>query len=168
MTTHAYLFEAKSIQNYILDSGRMRDLIGASELVDSLTEQLLDDALLALQYQPEDPIRFSRRAGGALYAFSTQRDKLDRFAALWSLLVAQYAPGLTFDVGRSTGECADAASAFDSARDDLRQNASRVRNTLPVTAPIVERSRRTGNAGCKRERDRDTACCGASRRKVAY
>lgn len=29
----AYAFEAHAIQRYILDSGRLRDMIGASELV---------------------------------------------------------------------------------------------------------------------------------------
>ena len=154
MTMYAYLFEAKSIQNYILDSGRMRDLIGASELVDSLTEELLPDALTHLGYEQENPIRFSRRAGGALYAFCENKNALDRFAALWSLLVAQYAPGLVFDVGHSEGN--DAKSAFDKARESLRENTSRVRPNLPVAAPIAERSRRTGNPGTKFEVEQDT------------
>lgn len=143
MTTYAYLFEAKSIQSYILDSGRMRDLVGASELVDSLTENLLRETLNALGFEKEEPICFSRRAGGALYAFAEDKAKLDDFAALWSLAVAQYAPGMNFDVGR--GEGPDAHEAFNDARTAIREDASRIRPNLPVTAPIAERSRRTGN-----------------------
>lgn len=151
MTTHAYLFEAKSIQSYILDSGRMRDLIGASELVDSLTETLLREVLRALQYSEEDPIRFSRRAGGALYAFCDDKTKLDDFAELWSLAVAQYAAGMSFDVGRGEGD--DANAAFSAARKAIREDASRPRPNLPVTAPIAERSRRTGNPGVAKDTD---------------
>lgn len=165
MKTNAFLFEAKAIQSYILDSGRMRDLIGASELVDALTSELLPVALSALGYGEEDPIRFSRRAGGALYAFAgdKHKDKLDRFAALWSLLVPQFAPGLAFDVGRGAGE--DAAGAFDAARDALREDASRVYPALPVTAPITERSRRTGNPGVTTDDDGATLDLPTTRKK---
>jgi hypothetical protein len=151
MTVYAYLFEAKAIQSFILDSGKLRDLIGASELVDSLTEELLPVALRALEYQDEDPIRFSRRAGGALYAFADDKDALDRFTALWSLLMGQYAPELSFDVGRGDGD--DAAKAIANARLALRGNTSRVRPALPVTAPITARSRRTGKPGVDREKE---------------
>ena len=37
MSVQALLFEAKSIQEYLFPSGRLKESIGASELVDSLT-----------------------------------------------------------------------------------------------------------------------------------
>lgn len=154
MTTYAYLFEAKSIQGYILDSGRMRDLIGASELVDSLTRILLPDAVTALGFEEEFPLRFSRRAGGAIYAFSSDQAAVDRFTALWSLLVSQYAPGMSFDTGRGEGD--DAARAFDKARKALGEDTSRARPLLPATAPITKRSARTGNPGVAMEYDKNT------------
>lgn len=39
MTYHAVLFELNSIQSWIADSGRLRDLIGGSELIDLMTNQ---------------------------------------------------------------------------------------------------------------------------------
>lgn len=166
MTIYAYLFEAKFIQNYILDSGRMRDLIGASELVDSLTEILLPETLKSLQFKDEVPIRFSRRAGGALYAFCEDKTKLDDFAALWSLLVAQYAPGMSFDVGRGEGHDADAA--FTAAREAIREDTSRVRPSLPVTAPIAERSRRTGNPAVANDKKDGAGMDRPTQRKKAF
>ncbi len=145
MSIHAYLFEAKSIQTYILESGRMRDLIGASEMVDALTSDLLPDALHTLGFQDDGPVRFSRRAGGALYAFANDIEPLERFATLWSLLVQQFSPGLSFDAARGTGS--DEAAAFEAARAALLADASRFRPVLPITAPITQRSSRTGQPG---------------------
>jgi hypothetical protein len=166
MSTYAYLFEAKSIQSYILDSGRMRDLIGASELVDSLTTELLPDALKALAYQDESPIEFSRRAGGAIYAFTDDKAALDRFAALWSLLISQYAPGMSFDVGRGVGDAT--ATAFAAARDAVGADASRARPALPVTAPITQRSARTGNPGVDFDSKDNTSIDRPTQRKKRF
>lgn len=144
MTHHAYLFEAKSIQRYILDSGKLRDLVGASELIDSLCAEkgLLDDTLRELEIH--SVVEFSRRAGGAFYAFSEEEAALDRLATLWPLVVQQYAPGLEFDIGRGQGE--SDRTAFDAAMDDLHQDRSRPRVDLPQPGPRVQRSRRTGRA----------------------
>lgn len=140
MDHHCYLFEAKSIQNWILDSGKLRDLVGASELIDSLCGAPLDDALSALNIR--DQLQFSRRAGGAFYAFSTQPDALDQLAALWPLVVQQYAPGLSFDHGRGHG--ANPLEAFNHAREALRADHARNRVSLPQAGPRSHRSQRTG------------------------
>ena len=36
MSQFAYLFQAKGIQRYILEGGKLKDMVGASELVDRL------------------------------------------------------------------------------------------------------------------------------------
>lgn len=141
MKHHAYLFEAKSIQAYLLESGRLRDLVGGSELVQSLTGDLLD-AVLG-EVDPDNTLRFSRRAGGAFYAFSETPERLDALMMLWSLVVQQSAPGMQFDHARGVGETA--LSAFDDARRRLRANSSVVLTTRPLAAPMTLRSQRTGH-----------------------
>ncbi len=145
---HCLVFEVKSIQAFIFASGRLRDAIGGSELIDLLTNEdkeqsennLLDAVLVASQTQQQ--INFSRRAGGAFYAFSDDAAALDRFAALWSLALQHWAPGLGFIFGRGEGE--HPHSAFDQARKDAQAQSSRERDLLPVVSPLAERSRRTG------------------------
>jgi len=143
MSYHACLFEAKSIQSYLFSSGRMPDVIGASELLDSLTGPLLDAALSALRLVEGTDILFSRRAGGAFHAYADEAS-ITQFHALWTLLVQQYAPGLAYDI--ALGEGATALDAFDAARQALRADTSRHRPRLPAAAPIVDRHRRTGQA----------------------
>lgn len=140
-------FEVKSIQAFIFASGRLRDVIGASELIDLLTNEqaqdnLLDDVLVASQAHGH--IEFSRRAGGAFYAFSRTAEPLDRFARLWTLAVQQQAPGLEFVLGRGTG--ATYLEAFNCAQRGARARSSRERGTYPLASPIAQRSRRTGRA----------------------
>lgn len=140
MIHHAYLFEAKSIQSYLLASGRLRDLVGGSDLIEGLTAQRLDQVLA--EVDPEQSIRFSRRAGGAFYAFSETSDRIESLMMLWSLVVQQIAPGLQFDHALGKGETA--LDAFDHARQRLRNNSSEAVVMRPLAAPVAMRSQRTG------------------------
>ena len=80
---HVYLFEAKSIQAYIFKSGKLKDLIAASErldrLVDDTAHSTLSHVLEAAQLKSNlldsqaqvqgEVIGFTRCKGGAFYAF---------------------------------------------------------------------------------------------------
>lgn len=142
MTCHACLFEAKSIQDYILRSGRLRHIVGASELIDSLTADLLDDVLAALGLTEEKDIRFSRRAGGAVYLFSSRQEARDSFRDLWSLVVRQYAPGLEFVIAQ--GEGATDYAAYQQALEGLQATRNRQPPTLPSGGPVTRYAPRTG------------------------
>ena len=98
MSYQFLLFEAKSIQSYLLEANKVKQLIGASALVDNLMEGFLDSVLetFDLNKDSRSDIHFIRRAGGAFYAWTYQADKLKPFVELWPLLIAQYAPGLKF------------------------------------------------------------------------
>ncbi|MFP4147438.1 MAG: Cas10/Cmr2 second palm domain-containing protein [Halorhodospira sp.] len=142
MTWNAWLFEAKSIQEYLFASGRLRDIIGGSELVESLTGELLDDVLEAAQVG--EAITFSRRAGGAIYALSEREEAIHRLRDLCSLAVQQHAPGLRFE--SATGKGDTPLAAFDEARRELQGPGGRLRPQRPATPPVAARSRRTGGA----------------------
>jgi len=151
---YALLFELGSIQEYLFISGRLRDVSGASEMLDRLTNAKADDNLLDAVCQalgvkirvdgaPEaGEITFSRRSGGAFYAFSQDAGMLTRLRGLWTLALQQVAPYLSYNLGKGGGD--DPAEAFQAARKALRADASRLRPALPLAAPVAERSRRTG------------------------
>lgn len=100
MSVHALLFEAKSIQRRLTHSGRLRDVSGASEQVDSYTTGLVEAAPRSLGLKEGRDLRFSRRRGGVFYALSDDADVPARPAALWTLLVQQYASGFGLRVMR--------------------------------------------------------------------
>lgn len=152
MPSHALLFAAEHIQSFISSSGLLRDLAGASELLENLWGEVLDQCIHCID--PENiNLRFSRRAGGAFYVFADQSEVLDRLQQLWSLVVQQYTPGLEFSMVR--GSSADDENvdnlnldylAFTQAMKKMRAAQSRSIPKLPPAASFVSRARRTGNA----------------------
>ncbi len=100
-THHAYLFEAKGIGRYILTSGKMRDLIGASDLVANLASSSGDDLIAEVLNEAFPPtyteklnFKFSRRSGGSFCTHSTSEPDLKRFSHFWRLKVMRKHPGL--------------------------------------------------------------------------
>jgi hypothetical protein len=145
----AYLFEAKGIQRFILDGGKLRNIVGASEIVESLcradANDLLQDVLKATELEGE----FARRAGGAFHLILEDTDdKFHRFRALWTLAVSQAAPGLEFYDRIGTG--GNAAQALIDARAQPEQRRNGVADLLPIAGPLVRRSSRTGAAAIER------------------
>lgn len=92
----AYLFECKGIQRYIFGSGRLRQVIGASDLVAGIArsdgEDMLSPVFEAVGI--ENPV-MSRRAGAAFCAHADE-EALARFRRLWRLVVGVAYPGLEF------------------------------------------------------------------------
>lgn len=150
MSWHCLLFEANSIQSWVFGSGRLRHIVGGSRIISGLTAELLDSVLHGLGMEAERDVRFSRRAGGAFYAFSQKPDALADLAKCWPLFVERYAPGLSFSMG--TGEAETAMGAFSSARADLQQQGQRPWPSLPQATPLMERAPRTGRAAVARHR----------------
>ncbi|MEA5446010.1 hypothetical protein VCB98_09285 [Gammaproteobacteria bacterium AB-CW1] len=151
MTWYAYLFEAKSIQAWLTETGRLRDLVGGSELLDDLTSGPLETALESLGLEIGDPdnvqqdgkIYFSRRAGGAFYAFSQNREGMDQFAALWPTVVIHRLPGLNFRTARAEHP-ESAYEAYLAARRNMSGADPSPVMDLPLGSPLAERTQRTG------------------------
>lgn len=141
MTAYACLFEAKSIQDYILRSGRLRHVVGASELLDALTPTLLDAVIDGLGVD-RSTLRFSRRAGGAVYLFTNSLESRDAFRDLWALAVRQYAPGLEFIL--ATGDGQSDYAAFQIASKAVQGARNRQPPQLPAGTPVTRYAPRTG------------------------
>lgn len=147
------LFEAESIQAYLHGSNRMRDAVGASQIVDSLCgtidagldgDDLLSRVLRAIQVPAQGGVRFSRRGGGAFIAFFADADLRDRFRALWALALEREAPGLAWSDAQ-----AQACSDWQAARAGmlaLREARLWRAPELPELGPMVLRSSHTGAA----------------------
>ena len=145
---HAYLFETRGIQRFLFSSGRLRDMLGGSELLDYLCADggLLDQTLQQLDLTP----RVARKAGGAFYLLFTDRAQAERLRATWRLACARWIPGV---------EQVDALASAETAREAitkgleiLREARNRMTADLPRPGPLSERSARTGLAAVKRDR----------------
>jgi hypothetical protein len=150
----AYLFEARSIQGYILDGGRLADQVAASNLVDALCREPLQAALEVLDltdisHEERHPaaaeVIFPRRAGGAFYAVlggDDARPRAERLRDLWGMAAANFCPGLEFVHALAAG--ADPLAAITAGVQRLAQWRSLPPTRFPETAPLVRRSPRTG------------------------
>ena len=156
-STWCWAFEARSIQDYLFETGRLADAVGASLLVDRLTGDLADDGAdsdlltrVLRAARVEGQLRFSRRAGGSFIALAPDREPLVRARLLWHAALYANAPGLLWSDGLAAG-----ANAQDAARAALAQ--AQVRGQfdpprLPEATPAQERVPRTGQPAERRAR----------------
>ena len=91
-----YRYESTSIQNYILQTNRLREIKGGSALIERLP-RLFDKALIALQASLNctEPKNLIAAAGGGTARFEEKEAVLE-FAKYWPMLLSQYVPGMQF------------------------------------------------------------------------
>lgn len=95
LTHYAYMFEAKGIQRYIFASGKLRDVVGASDLVAGLASSNANDSDEIGRFWP-DVASYSRRAGGAFCIHSQNKQDLVLLRAKWRYHILTQLPGLEF------------------------------------------------------------------------
>lgn len=156
MTCHAYLFEARSIQHYILASGRLAEMVGASKIIDGLTAETLDAALATLGLREASDtaaldtgrVAFSRREGGVFVALLSNEATASRLRALWTLVVQNVAPGLEWVDAQTSG--ATFREAVEAGYLALARRRNQPTASLPETTPCMRVAQRTGEAAVKR------------------
>ena len=147
---YAYLFETRGIQRFLFATGKLKDMLEGSELIDYICADhgLLDETLDSLNLT--DKVTSPRKAGGVFYLVFDKQSDVQSFQNTWRLLMSQWLP---------TVEQVDVISKADSAKEainkgirQLAQQRNIISATLPNASPITERSPRTGQAVVIRER----------------
>lgn len=116
-----YLCEVKGLQPFIFESGKLKEIVGASELLAALTDAgdgapaLLDEVLRIVGSRA---LQFMRRAGGAVYTASADLAALARFRQLWALALRVNLPGV--EIVQGYGEDEDFSQAMNLARQQLQ------------------------------------------------
>lgn len=153
---HVYLFEAKSIQAYILRSGKLKDLIAASERLDRLVDDVphstlnrvldaakLDSNLLDANKQlTASTIGFTRCKGGAFYTFCETAEPLKQLRSLWTLTVQQLFPGLEFTDALTSAT--DLAEAMVKGHELMAQSRNTPVVKFPLASAVCANSQRSG------------------------
>ncbi len=158
----AYLFEARSIQSYILDGGRLADQVAASNLVDALCRDPLKAALEVLglhdvslegRLPGDGEVTFPRCAGGAFYSVFGGDDahqNANRLRNLWGIAAAAYCPGLEFVHALADGD--SPMDAVTQGTVKLVQARNRPPAQFPETPPLARRAPRTGRPAILNDR----------------
>lgn len=153
-----YLFEAKSIQQYLFESGKLKDAIAASErldrLIDSTDNSLLyqvisnaninTDLLDCNKVEQPELVRFLRCKGGAFYAYCQHQAPLYALRSLWTLTIQQLFPSLEFIDALESD--IDLPSVMKKGREKLSSDRNLPNIKFPIAASICDNYHRTGRA----------------------
>lgn len=162
MSRFVYAFELRGIQDYLFNTGRLKDMIYASELIDYVFSQPLDEALLAVGADPNRPQ--PRRAGGAAYLVMDSLEQAQRLRDLWTLSVLQLLPGIELVDAIATG--AKVKDAVKVALDKLQVARNQPRTQLPLATPMTALAPRTGQPAVAKERGESLDASTTTRRKA--
>ncbi|ART83445.1 hypothetical protein CBP31_13105 [Oceanisphaera profunda] len=162
MSRVVYAFELRGIQGYLFNTGRLKDMIYASELIDYVFGQPLDEALLAVGADPARPQ--PRRAGGAAYLVLDSQEQAQRLRDLWTLSLMQLLPGIELVDAVATG--ASVKDAVKAALDELQVARNKPLAQLPIATPLTALAPRTGQPAVDKERSESLDASTVTRRRA--
>lgn len=139
---YVYLFEARGIQRYLFATGKLRDMLGGSELIDFICADngYLDIVVKALGLGP----RAVRRAGGVFYLVFESEEQAVRLQSTWRIASRRWLPGVERVDALASGT--GIRDAMHKGFETLRIARNRIEADLPRPGPLSERSPRTGLA----------------------
>ncbi|MBB1420791.1 hypothetical protein H5200_02515 [Pseudoalteromonas sp. SG43-7] len=155
---YIYLFEAKSIQSYLFQSGKLIDVISASErldrLIDSSESSVLHHVLTSAKLNSDlldenlpnhcKLIRFMRCKGGAFYCYAQKKQPLLDLRSAWTLTLQQLFPSMEYT--DALVEADQLADALDKAHSQLAADRNVPSLKLPLASAPCRAFSRTGQA----------------------
>ena len=136
-----FVAAAKGIQGYVLRSDKLKEMVGASELVDELPK-LLKELLPRIAPPPHHYEVLSDVSGSVRVLFS-EEEKARQLARLWPVAVSRFAPGLE-SVGAVISCVGNPVAAVRDGEEALVRHRNRPSASLPPAGPFALRNRRTG------------------------
>jgi hypothetical protein len=141
-----YLYGAaiQGIQSFIFETNKLKEIAGASELVDYICTDLFRETIGQSYYNTENLLIGA--AGNIKYLFEEEKN-CQNLALIFPRRVMQLAPGITISqaVVKVHGDLAQEHIQQLEARLKIQRNRSTVQHGLGLM--ISERSRRTGKPG---------------------
>lgn len=138
---YLYAFAAKDIQSYILRGGKLREMIGGSELINAACGDFLRETIDALGLKHKSVV-LTQAAGWARILFEDDLSARTLYDN-WPFLVDRFAPGLQVIQAYSevSGSLVDAIRTVEGL---IRVERNKICAVLPELGPLVDRNPRTG------------------------
>lgn len=137
----AYLYGAsvQGIQDFIFETNRLREIVGASEIV----ERICTDRFLDLIDASKVDVVLS--AAGNVRIKSESKDALETIVNQFPQMVAKLAPGMT--LSQAVVKCGGTEKEdFNKLEQALKIQRNKAIRPTEITALGIERSRRTGKS----------------------
>lgn len=132
-----YRYEAKGIQAYILQGDGLKEILGASAMIEGLGAHARE--LVKKSTGDLSPEVFAA-AGMGMISFR-DRAALEAFASVWPMEVAGLCPGLTMVTGWTEYR---GKESMDAVRRQTDADRNRPRPAMPDVGPLVLRAGRSG------------------------
>lgn len=136
------LVAAKSLQSYVLGSDKLREMVGATQLIEDFCSKENADAVLAAMGISDGEVLTG--AAGQITIRFAREDSARRAAALWPWFSSRLAPGLEMHVGVATLS-GGYKGALDACQKQIALSRNRPPASLPAAAPPHRRNPRSGS-----------------------
>lgn len=150
MSQFLYVYASRGIQEFVLRGTKLKEMVGASELIEDLSTSVLPQTLHALDLQHKSTL-VSQAAGAARILFDSE-ESARRLAALWPMVVSLKAPGL--QIVQAIVKMEDSIlETVARAERQLAVERNLLHPTLPVAGAFTRRCPRTGNPAVEFDED---------------
>jgi len=140
-----FVTQAKGIQSYILASDKLKDMVGATEMVERMPGEFMQTVLDGLGITKGEDYEILTVAAGSTRIRFANSEHAERLALVWPMVCAHLAPGLEIVQTLQPLE-GDYLRAIKDAEIALTLSRGRKDPPLPVVGPAVARAQRTGGA----------------------
>jgi hypothetical protein len=143
-TSHLFCFAAKSLQNYIMRGGKLRDMVGATSLIDKLaTKKELEKWLTeSFGISKEKFEILQAAAGSGRIRFSDEADA-KAVERVWPLWCHAWAPDLEVVQSLKPWD-ASYGKVSEAAGEELERNRNFPAPRMPEAGPFAKLAPRTG------------------------
>lgn len=153
MSYYLYGAAVQGIQNFIFQSNKLREIVGASEMVASICSRLFyefltgktfsDDKSLISEMEKDSNL-ILHAAGNIKYIFDKESD-CRRVVLEFPKLVTQYAPGITISQAVVAYDGTDFKLAVDKLEKNLAIQRNKPSRSMTLGLMGIARSRQTGH-----------------------
>lgn len=153
MADKKYLYGAtvQGIQGFIFGTNKLKEIVGASELV----EQICTDLLYKVaNINNGDSNIILSAAGNIKYVFDDEQ-KCKDFVRIFPKTVSELAPGVTISQAIIEFEGDDFSNSIQKLEDKLKEQRNIVAAPLEIGFMGLERARRTNGVGVKFDKKED-------------
>ncbi len=151
MSKYLYGASVQGIQEFIFQTNKLQEIVGASELVEEIcTKEFWKVAGI----DENDPNIILNAAGNIKYIFEDE-EKCKDFVRQFPKTVMEMAPGITISQAVVKYEEGKLNESLQNLEDKLKEQRNKVSIPFEIGFMGTERARRTGGVGFKRRKKRN-------------